>query len=370
MADLSSIYNKVKESVKQATSVLTSSNTKLEDKATNISSISADEEVTVLRFPLEMDDSQKYKTLKLCVLKQQTWEQIQKLANSMVDSIMGSNISISDNFQGISNALTNSSGAVNTAVGLGVGAYNGAIGTTSDVLDVIKNGFKGAMTDLANVSKYSKESFETIIQLPIPNNLLESENHNYTGGKFDDSELVSGLTKTYGETEKLINSALQSGSQMAAFENRRTAAPMPQMPVLNPFLFQKYEGSEMKEYGFVFFLVPRTQQEAEQCMRISYLLKKFSYPSKATISQIGTEEQNNKGKSISTGFMVPPNKVLLKFDNPMLQKLINPGVCVIKSVQTTYNEGTTVGLTIDGVPRFIEINMTLCEYNQKFQEDF
>ena len=363
MASITELFNKAVEPLKNSNAAEILNSAKLENKSENISSIYEESETAILRYPLQMDESQRYKTLRFYIIKQQSWDDVQGSYKRIEEALLDKDSDLRKSMSGIkedvmsaASSLTEGQGfaAISNAAGAGVG--------TQEALN--KLGEKMLGDYLANPENYPKSAFENIIMLPIPNNLMESENHNYTGGKFDDSKLIEGLTSSYGEIEKLINSAVQSGSQLNS--RRRQSVPAPQMPVLNPFLFQKYEGSETKEYGLVFFLVPRTLQEAEQCMKISYLLKKYSYPSRYDM----TVNTSNGKRTAKSGFLLPPNKVLMKFNNPMLQKLINPGVCVIKSVQTTYNEGTTVGMTIDGVPRFIEINMTLTEYNQKFQEDF
>ena len=364
---ITNFFKTDKESKKvTGSSFLGNSNTEqlLKDTPT-ILNFTSENEVIRLGFPSEIDESQKPKTLNLIILKQQSWEDLEKLQSAVMGLISendnratekskrekGNNPQDTKTETKEENQLLKE---VKELISKGVKSLD-------EILRQISNKFTNI--DLSNPSNWSSSQVEAIIQLPIPNNMMEQEQHNYTGAKFDDSKLVEGITTQYGELEKLINSGAQSASQMFNM-NRRTSRPMPQMPTLNPFLYQKYESSETKEYGFTFFLVPRSRQEAEQCMKISYLLKKYSYPRKTKLKLDGSDV------NLTDAFVVPPNKVLMKFNNPMLQKLISPGVCVIKSCQTTYNEGTTVGMTIDGIPRFIEIQLTLTEYNQKFQEDF
>lgn len=369
MAIISGIFDKDTQIIKksQAYGALFDES-KLEKNAIS-SPIKKENGVNILKFPLIDDsDARAKKTIRLVVLKQQTWEDITSIASNA-----GVNYKESiDEAGGISSFVVGlGSNLVEGAKSAFSGDIKRGIGSIKESVDTIVNplgkAVKDVMKDLSDPANYNSEQIECVFQLPIPNNLLESENHNYTGGKFDDSDIVSAATKPYQEMSKVIDSAAQMTSQMVQKEGRRTSKPVPQMPVLNPFLYQKYEGSETKEYSLVFFLVPRNKEEAQQAMKISYLLKKYSYPSKSKIK--GTDKDGRE-VTLDTIFLTPPNKILIKFQNEFLQKLINPGVCVIKTIQTTYNEGTTVGMTADGVPRFIEINMTLTEYNQKYQEDF
>ncbi len=243
----------------------------------------------------------------------------------------------------LKNIGTESIGILNTAVG--------------DILG--KNGSTGSLPE-----NYKKEAFEAIFKLPIPNNIMDQDSHSYSDGKFENTGApVKAVMEGYNTIKDFGDSIVQTGAYIG--DRNRQAPAIPQLPVLNPYQWQKYEGSSMKTFSFVFFFVPRTKEEANEMMRIVYLLKKFSYP-----DTVDFKIDKNEYKNLSSAFVEPPPKVLIKFNNPKLQKLINPGICVIESVTTTFNEGQTVGLTQDGVPRFIEVNLTIKEYNQRFRSDF
>lgn len=210
------------------------------------------------------------------------------------------------------------------------------------------------------------ENFHAVISLPIPNVLTEEDNHSYDENNIETPEEVTGaFTKMTGTVGKYGDSLVQIGQQLVN-PNRRHSRSLRQLPVLNPFTWKKYKGSALKEFRFTFFLVPRNAEEAEQVMRIVYTLKKYSYGSKNNTEAAQLTSFN----TISEFFVSAPPKVLMKFPNNLVNKMVNPGVCVISSISATYQEGNTVGMTADGVPRFIELTIALLEFNQRFQEDF
>lgn len=242
-----------------------------------------------------------------------------------------------------------------------VTGFQGGLQTANDMIGILKNANPSNGSD---AESYKKEDFEAVFKLPIPNNIMDQDSHSYSDGKFENAGApVKGLMEGYNTIKDLGDSFLQTGAYIG--DRDRQKAAIPQLPVLNPYQWQKYEGSSMKTFSFVFFFVPRTKEEANEMMKIVYLLKKFSYPDTVDLN-VGEHTYKN----LSSAFVEPPPKVLIKFNNPKLQKLINPGICVIESVTTTFNEGQTVGLTQDGVPRFIEVNLTIKEYNQRFRSDF
>ena len=225
-----------------------------------------------------------------------------------------------------------------------------------------------------NTEKLSSDDYHCVIQLPIPNNLTEDDSHSYAN---ENGLMSDAFKKGYDDVfAKNIDQITQTGMQMMS--GRRTGRKfIPQIPILNPNTWKKFNGSELKSFKFTFFFVPRDKEEAQSMMQIIYTLKKYSYGSRngdmaaAAASKL-TDSSAVQSLASAGGkyFVSAPPKVLLKFTNPCLQKLVNPGVCVISSIGTTYNEGNAVGMTLDGAPRFIEINVGFDEYNVRFQEDF
>lgn len=313
--------------------------------------------IKLIKYPLNIskeDDLERfYKTLNLYILKEHSY------AQTLEEMTTGFKNATKEFGEGIVEGLSQIRGFAFASAVKTLGEH------TITGLEELKKPF--SMKDF-DTDKMQSKDFHAVFQLPIPNNLMENEAHNYSDGSFENAPVVSTAYKAYGELRGGMDNAVQAGFQMKNEGTgfKRTSQSMPQMPVLNPYLWQKYNGSGMKTFTFVFFFVPQSMQEAQNMMQIVYTLKKFSYPSKT----IPNESDGKPLSGLDSMLITPPPKVLIKFNNPMLQKMINPGVCVIKNIGVTYQEGTTIGMTADGIPRFIELNLTLDEFNQRFQEDF
>lgn len=223
------------------------------------------------------------------------------------------------------------------------------------------------MQELVNKFKsenISSDAYDKILVLPIPNELSESDKQNYDDANVlgDDSTsewIKDGFendAKTLGELRNLGDAATQWKHQTGSTRNRK-AAVVGQLPLLNPHLWQRWKGSDVKSFEFTISFVPRNKKEAQTMCQMIYLLKKYSYGS--TGSPI-----------YDHSIMIAPPKVLITFPNPILQKMLNPGICVLTSVTTKYNEGNIVGMTYDGVPRAMEVQLEIKEYMQRFRSDF
>lgn len=281
-------------------------------------------------------------------------------------------------YKGIIEQFTESAEKIKTSAGdvvaaatteggdVGKAAKNLVATTVNEMKSVTAATYK--KVDMATLSpdNCKSENFHAVISLPIPNILTEEDNHSYDENNIETPEEVTGaFTKMTGAVGKYGDAMMQIGQQLVN-PNRRHSRSIRQLPVLNPFTWKKYKGSALKEFRFTFFLVPRTAAEAEQVMQIVYTLKKYSYGSKNN-TEAGQILNNN---TLNEFFISAPPKVLMKFPNNLVNKMVNPGVCVISAISATYQEGNTVGMTADGVPRFIELAITLLEFNQRFQEDF
>lgn len=250
------------------------------------------------------------------------------------------------------------------------------------IIDALgKTGQKIANNLQISTGDLKSEDYHCAITLPIPNNLTEDDSHSYeeSNGLSESLKdtIPGGLSNTIGKVYNAGDALLQQAAQVSMGANRRRSRQISQLPVLNPYTWKKFKGSTLKVFRFTFFFIPRSKEEAETIMQIVYTLKKYSYGSKSPTqltqdmsNKIFNERGQKTANVVSDFFISAPPKVLLEFKNPMLQKLLNPGVCVIESIGLTYNEGNTVGMTLDGVPRFIEMNLNLTEHNVRFQEDF
>ena len=253
---------------------------------------------------------------------------------------------------------------------------NGFMSTVGKGVDAITGGAKKAADseivkpykDLIK-EKFPAENYEHIMVLPLPNNFSDTDTQSYedaevfgrdSGNAFDNMGLGSlkdVLVNTYEKTLKSGADMMDMVAQAINAQRRRDARRekvIGQMPILNPHAWQKWKGSDFKEFSFDFTFVPRSKSEAQTMCQMVYLLKKYSY-----------------GQLNANGFAVSaPPKVLITFQNPIIQKLVNPGICVLSEVQTKFGDGNSIGVTLDGVPRVIEVQIRLKEYTVRFRDDF
>lgn len=389
MASISDMYNTARE-----TTIINSDGNSEFQLADNLDVIAKSSgSVPHLKFPHDIttDYRKQYKSINLYFLKDIAWNEIVKALgqgakdslNTFINNAIKTANLISDGQD--TNKTSNIEAAGNAVQSLVEAGLN--------IPSSVGTGMVSAVRNLGSQSKISTknlqpEDYLCVITLPIPNNLTEDDTQSYDnghGGKdaakdFADfipgSGMVSKAIETVGNTLNGAQGLGQTALANTLGAERRRSRQLAQLPILNPYTWKQFKGSNLKEFRFTFFFVPESQEEAEEIMRIVYTLKKYSYGSKKagdlqnTITELGNDNLKGAASAVNDFFVSAPPKVLLEFPNPILQKLINPGVCVITSIGTTYNEGTTVGMTADGLPRFIEIQLNLSEYNVRFQEDF
>ena len=188
-----------------------------------------------------------------------------------------------------------------------------------------------AISETYNKLKQNLDAdFEYQIVLPLPNELSDSVYHTYSTSK--------GFIGAIAESSGAINTIQETiGAKLAA-------ATSSQKVLANPEFFQNYEGSQPREFGFTFNLIPNNKQEAEAIFALIILLKKFSSP---TIS--------------NALFMTQPRFFHIQFGNEKLQRMINPLPCVLKQIDTNYSASGYVETTLDGSPKFTALTLTFAE---------
>lgn len=230
------------------------------------------------------------------------------------------------------------------------------------VSDIAKGGGGGNSLEAAGQKvKDDQLSLEEIIKnsnpicqivLPLVNAFTEDNKHNYD----EDTGFFGKLAGVLNETSSTVSSGIAEayGRFGDATGNTSTMAFAPQLPQADPLKWQNFKGSALRSFSFVFKVIPRSSTEANSIMRIAYTLKKWSYPRKA-------------GFGLA---LIPPARVLVEFGNPMLQTTVNPGICVIEGVTVTYEGANGISTTLDGVPRKMDIALTLKEFRQKYKDDW
>ena len=190
------------------------------------------------------------------------------------------------------------------------------------------------------------------IHLPLMNAFQEQNAHSYSedtgalgstanGASDLSSSASSGIIEAYG----------RFGDFGGNLDNMAFAPPLPQV---DPLKWQNFKGSSLRTFQFIFKISPRNIDEASNMMRIFWLLKRSSYPKKEAGGVL----------------LIPPARVGIQFSNPLLHKLIAPGICVIDGISMVYENGDDIAVTLDGVPKKIEFTLSLKEFRQKYQDDW
>lgn len=190
------------------------------------------------------------------------------------------------------------------------------------------------------------------IVLPLPNQFDELNGHDYSTDGGIVTEVAQKLNNSMANAQKFTQAFIGRASEASGVGN--IAPLLPGTPQIDPFKWQNFTGSKLRNFSFAFKMIPRNVEEANTIMKIMYNIKRYSYPS----------------KTFKALMFLPPARVRIKFGNPMLHKLINPGICVITDVNTTYDDGTNINMHTDGVPKSMTFTLSMVEFCQKFREDW
>jgi len=216
-------------------------------------------------------------------------------------------------------------------------------GTLNSSAAAIGESARGAIKEPSSLIKakrdYPISESKGCYVLPLPNNLTEVLSHNYAVSDGLLAEMINGLPGAENIQKK--------GSQLAHLQGK-------QKLMVNPDKFQDYQGSEPRRFDFTFKIIPSSLEEAINGAKIVYNLKKFASPS------LGAEDL----------LMTQGNFFVLEFGNPVLQKLINPQACVLVSISSTYDDGTYVSTTLDGMPKSITLSLSFAETRTVTREDW
>lgn len=181
---------------------------------------------------------------------------------------------------------------------------------------------------------FRDSEIEFQVVLPVPNQFTEAYGHSFS----TDDGLMSKLPfKGAVESAHLINSRLGHQKQF-----------------VNPDKFQNYAGTEPRSFDMLFKLVPTSQEEGVNISKLVYTLKRYSSPE----------------VSFANTVMTQPRFFVVEFGNPVLQKLINPLPCVLRNISCTYDDGTYVSTTGDGMPKVITLSLGFAEVRTKTFNDF
>lgn len=185
---------------------------------------------------------------------------------------------------------------------------------------------------------FPNSEIEFQVTLPIPNQFTESYSHGYS----TDNGFISTILNTIS-ADKIADGAQKVLSHYGM-----------QKVIPNQDKFQNYTGSDPRSFDMVFKIVPNSKSEAIEAAKLIYTLKRNSCPEIAAQNLL----------------MLQPKFFTVEFGNAVLQKLINPLPCVLRNISCTYDDGSYVSTTLDGMPKVITLSLSFAEVRVKTSNDF
>jgi len=216
----------------------------------------------------------------------------------------------------------------------------------NEVTEIIKNsanvwqsGKKVSDINTTDVDKNTKRlTMATPIYavcLPLPNELMDSQSHNWQMEAGIFGQLAGGALDKVAIKGVGVNKLLAEASSSLGFRK----------PMVDPGMFQNYNGSSPRGFSFSFDLIPNNATEAESIMNIILNLKKFSLP-RSVIS----------GVSLLAPFLFE-----IEIGNEKMRKLINMNDVVMTEIGVNYGADGNMQFFSNGMPKFIQLNMGFSE---------
>lgn len=172
------------------------------------------------------------------------------------------------------------------------------------------------------------------IGLPLPNELIDSQTHNWESTEGLVSSVASGLTnaKVGGVG---VNAALGEIASSAGFRK----------PLIDPGYFQDYKGSTPRSFSFSWDLIPNNAEEVDSIMHIIYNLKKYTAPT-STINGVS---------------LLSPYIFDIQIGNDRISKLMNMNNVVCTNMNVNYSVDGGLQFLPDGMPKHIKLDMSFAE---------
>lgn len=227
-----------------------------------------------------------------------------------------------------------------------ISKQDGAVNKSSEAINQYGN--------LVREMKRLNAKFEFSIVLPIPNELSDVYSHDYGVENGIIGSIGSDSMSSDKDDSKGIKAKLKSAggaisgatkAMLGDFNAKLAGSLGKQRNLLNPDFFQNYRGSAPRTFTFTFNLIPNSKKEAEDMVNIILTLKKYSSP-----------------KVTASFLMTQPRFFCIEFGNPQLNKMINALPCVLQEVNTNYSAGGYVDTTLDGMPKYVSLQLTFAEY--------
>ena len=172
------------------------------------------------------------------------------------------------------------------------------------------------------------------IALPLPNELNDSQNHQWEASEGIVGSVAGNLTETSIQGVS-INKVIGSLASNSGFRK----------PLIDPGYFQDYKGSEPRTFTFSWDFIPADSSEVDNIVSILYNLKKYTLP-KSTVTGIS---------------MLSPYLFDIKIGNDRINSIINMTNVVCTSMNINFAAEGSLQFLPDGMPKLIKLEMTFAE---------
>lgn len=219
--------------------------------------------------------------------------------------------------------------------------------TSQAVLQVhedVKGTFKGFS------SKNSNQSTVWCCALPLPDQLEDSQTHNWSSSNGMVSEIASEKLRDLSST---IGKGFLGNSFDIAKGARELAARMgTRQPIINPGYYQDYTGSDLRTFNFSWTFIPNNAIEAKEVVTIIKNLKRFSSPTHHNVA------------------LLSPYTFDIFIGNPVIDDLMRMQDLVITSLGVTYAEAGGLQFLPDGSPKVTNLKISFAERRLLTAEEY
>lgn len=174
--------------------------------------------------------------------------------------------------------------------------------------------------------------------LPLPNELNDSQSHQWETTKGAVGEIAGGLENTQFGIGSITRSASQVLGEAASRKGFRKG-------LINPGYFQNYNGTEPRTFTFSWDLIPNNPNEAKSIVDIIYNIKKYTLPS-----------TTGDGMTLFSPYIFD-----LEIGNPIIDVLMNMSNLVCTNVDIQYAAEGALQFIAEGYPKYIKLSMTFTE---------
>lgn len=230
-----------------------------------------------------------------------------------------------------------------------------------ELKEASKNWYTGTKNaDTAKSAKENQPQVKCVITLPLPGKLQDSQSHTWKEESITalTAKVVSGsLTSVVDSIAKKSKIKLPDISTLSDIHSAANSLASQTMGIrkriINPGLFQTYEGSGLRSFSFSFDFIPETKNEAKNIIDIISAFKTYSSPS----------TDNAKTTLLS------PYMWQIAITNGVVNKLLSLNTCVCTSVSVDYGTDK-FDIMEDGLPKTMSLSLNFSETTLNYAENY